>query len=100
MGAKVDKEILTPIFARTNGAGQTALLRRSIVFAILGGGFVLNMLYGFNFGRHGGRLCLIDAGLVASHIAGAGIDFAGQHVLLHKFALKLRGNFEDVWSMI
>lgn len=59
MGPRGYGEILTPIFARSNDAGQTALLNRYLILAILAGVFVLNVLY---FGIHRGRLCLLDAG--------------------------------------
>lgn len=52
----VNGEILTPVFAGSIGAGQTALLNRYLILAIIGGIFVLNMLYGFNFGVYRGRL--------------------------------------------
>ena len=62
MGSRGYGEILTPIFARSNDAGQTALLNRYLILAIIAGVFILNMLYAFDFGIHKGRLCLLVAG--------------------------------------
>jgi len=54
MGAKANGEALPPLFARANGADQTAMFNWCLIFAIIVGILGVHMLYGFRINLYGG----------------------------------------------